>query len=120
MALEPTPAGLIIQRLADIHIVEFVSSVILDQVQVEKIRAELTAIVEKSGQPRMVISFENVHTISSAVLGILMSLNKAIAAKKGELRLAHVGGNIAPVFKITKLDKILKIYGSADDACKKF
>ena len=120
MALTPSPAGLIIQRMADIYIVEFVQSSILDQVQVEKIRVELSDLVNKSGQPKMVVSFENVTGVSSAVLGILMSLNKAIGAKKGELRLAKVGPSIAPVFKITKLDKILKIYASYEDAIKKF
>ena len=115
-----TPAGLMIQRQGDIHIIEFMDTNVLDQVRIEQIRQELDQIVDRSGLPKMVVSFENVSHISSAVLGVLMSLDKKIRGKKGELRLAHISPSIRQVFTITKLDKVLKVYDTTDDAVVKF
>lgn len=115
-----TPAGLMIQKMADIHIVEFMESSVLDQVRIEQIRNELDAIVEKGGVPKILLSFDGVAHISSAVLGVLMSIDKKCKAQRGEIRLAHISDSIMTVFKMTKLDKVLKIYKSVEAAMVKF
>lgn len=117
----PDPnAGLMVQKTGDVHIVEFLESSLLDQGNIEQIHAELRSLVEAAAVPKFVISFENVGFISSAVLGVLMSLNKKIQAAHGELRLANISPRILEVFKITRLDKIVKIYKTTDDALVKF
>lgn len=113
-------SGLMIQQLGGVHIIEFMDNSVLDQVRIEAMRTELEGIVDKSGLPKMVISFENVGHISSAVLGVLMSLDKKMKAKKGELRLAHISPSIKQVFTLTRLDKILKVFATTDEAMKKF
>ncbi len=118
--MSQTPAGLMIQKVNDVHVVEFAEAIVLDQVRIEQIRGELDQIVDSAAQPKLVISFENVTHISSAVLGVLMNLDKKVRAKHGELRLACIGGNIRQVFTITKLDKVLRIFSSTDEAVKKF
>ena len=115
-----TPAGLMIQKMADIHIVEFMESSVLDQVRIEQIRNELDAIVDKAGVPKILLSFDGVAHISSALLGVLMSIDKKCKAKKGEIRLAHINDSIFTVFKMTKLDKVLKIYKNVEAAMGKF
>ena len=112
--------GLLIQKFGGVQIVEFLDSSILDQVNIERIHAELRDLVDKAGHPKIIISFENVKFISSAVLGMLMSLHKTIGKARGELRLAHIGPRIEEVFRLTKLDKIVKIYPTTDDALVKF
>ncbi len=115
-----TPAGLTVEPINDVNVIGFVDANVLDQVRIEQIRGELDQIVEKSPRPKLVISFQGVAHISSAVLGVLMNLDKKVRARKGELRLACIGGNIRQVFSITKLDKILRIYESTDQATKEF
>ena len=112
--------GLVIQKFTDIHIIEFVENSVLDQVRIEQIRNELDQLVEKAGLPKIVISFEGVNHISSAVLGVLMSLDKKVKAKKGELRLSHISPSIRQVFTLTRLDKILKVFNTTDEAIAKF
>ncbi len=111
---------LMVQRQGDVYIIEFMDTRILDQLAIDKIKNEILALVEKSGVPKFVISFENVKYISSAVLGMLMTVNKTIAKEKGELRLAAIDNSLMEVFKLTRLDKILKIYDTTDNAMYKF
>jgi anti-sigma B factor antagonist len=113
-------SALLLQRMGDVRIVEFTESAILDQSKIDRIHHELQAIVEASGVPKIILSFENVQHISSAMLGVLMSLNKQIKSMDGELRLACISSGIMEVFKLTRLDKLLKIYRSTDQAMVKF
>ena len=112
--------SLMVQRMVDVHIVEFLETKILDQMMIDRIKNEILAMVEEAGHPKFLISFENVKYISSAVLGMLMTVNKHIAAKKGELRLAAIDQSLMEVFTLTRLDKILKIFKTSEDALRKF
>lgn len=113
-------SALLIQRMEDVRIIEFTDTAILDQMRIERIQQELEQIVDAAGLPKIILSFENVQHISSAMLGTLMSLHRKIHAAGGELRLAAINKNIYEVFKLTRLDKMLKIYKSTDQAMVKF
>lgn len=115
-----SPTGMMIQKFGDVHIIEFLDANILDQVRIEAIRTELDALIEKSGHPKFLLSFQHVTHISSAVLGVLMSLDKKAKSRKGEIRLSHINPGIRQVFTITKLDKVLKIFPTTEEAMLKF
>ena len=52
---------------------------------------------------------QGVQYLSSAALGMLLTLRTAIDSNGGALRLANVKDDIQMVFKITKLDKLITI-----------
>lgn len=111
---------MMVQRRTDVQIVEFLETRILDQLAIDQIKNEILTMVENSGVPKFIISFENVRYISSAVLGMLMTVNKQIAARHGQLRLAAIDNSLMEVFRLTRLDKLLKIYKTTDEALVKF
>ena len=117
---DSTSGALMVQRMVDVHIIEFMEARILDQLMIDRIKNEVLTLVEAAAVPKFVMSFENVKYISSAVLGMLMTVNKHILAKQGELRLSAIDQSLMEVFKLTRLDKILKIYKTTDDAMRKF
>lgn len=117
---QPGQSAVLIQHMGDVRIIEFIESAILDQLKIDRIHQELQTIIEKCGLPKIILSFENVQHVSSAMLGVLMSLNKQIKAGGGELRLVGINGNIMEVFKLTRLDKLLGIYKTVDQAMVKF
>lgn len=117
---ENTTGSLMVQRRADVHIIEFMEVRILDQLAIDKIKTDILNMVAEAGVPKFIISFENVKYISSAVLGMLMTVNKHVMGKQGELRLSAIDKSLMEVFKLTRLDKILKIFNTTDDALKKF
>jgi anti-sigma B factor antagonist len=116
----PIDSPLLLQRMGDVIIIEFTDKAILDQSKIDRLHQEMQSVIEKSGLPKIILSFENVQNISSAMLGVLMSLNKQIKSMGGEMRLAAISNSIMEVFKLTRLDKLLKIYRSTDQAMVKF
>lgn len=110
----------VVQHVRDVHCIEFLEKAMLDQANIERMGEELTQLINQSGHPKFVISFANVQNVSSAVLGVLIAAHKHVKRMKGELRLACVSDMIIEVFKLTRLDKMLKIYGSTDEALRKF
>lgn len=111
---------LMIQRMGEVHIIELLQSSMLDQHVIDRTRDGIMDVVEKSGTFKVVISFENVTHLASAMLGVLMELNKTVKEHKGQIRLASLQPNIREVFNLTALDKVLKIYDTTDKAMVKF
>lgn len=107
---EANSGSLMVQRIGDAHVIEFMETNILDQIVIERIKEQILGVIEKAGHPKILISFENVKHISSAMLGTLMAVNKAVKAASGELRLCSIDKNLMEVFKLTRLDKVLKIH----------
>jgi anti-sigma B factor antagonist len=65
---------------------------------------------------KMVINFEKIKFLSSAVLGKLISLNKRIAKEKGRLAFCSINDDIIQVFRITRLDKLIPIHATETEA----
>lgn len=115
-----THAAMMLQRFADAYIVEFMQSSITDQATIARIGDDLLKLIEGMGHPRVVVSFENVHNISSAMLGALISAQKKAKAGGGEVRLAALTPTLQELFRITALNKVFKIYDTTEKAMVKF
>lgn len=89
---------------------------ILDELSISQIGADLTEIIEKAGNPKIVINFSNVTNMSSSALGMLITLHKCAREAGGALRLCNIQPTIQEVFKITRLDEIFKICPTQDEA----
>ena len=103
-----------------IRVVEFTDRKILDELSIHEIGEELSRIIAETGKVKMLLSFNNVDHLSSAALGMLINLNKQVAAKKGELKLSDISPPIFEVFKITRLNKLFNIHPTVADAVADF
>jgi anti-sigma B factor antagonist len=83
---------------------------------VSRFETELQKVVEATGSSRVVIDFKNVKFLSSAVLGVIVGLGILIRDSGGNLALASVAPNLHKVFTITSLDKMIRIFGTTDEA----
>jgi anti-anti-sigma factor len=120
MAQPPSSGVLMLQRFADVYIVEFMQSSLLDQATIQKISDELNSVVERMGHPKLIISFENVIHVSSSMLGVLINVQKKAKGGGGEVRLAKLPPTITELFKVTNLNKMFAIFDNADKAMVKF
>lgn len=102
-----------------VTIVHFTEAKVIDQRNINLIGAELTKMAE-SGVSKMLINMENVRYLSSAMLGKLISLHKALRTNKGTLKLCSIAPPIYEVFEITRLDKVFDIHSSEDEALEAF
>ncbi|GEM_PF-852085 len=97
-------------------VVRFTTSRMLDQSNVTQLGQEFNDLIEKHGLKRMVINFERIHYMSSAVVGKLIALNKRIKTEKGELKLCCIDQSVFEIFKIMRLDKVFKVFDTEDEA----
>jgi anti-sigma B factor antagonist len=103
-----------------VHVVEFVDRKILEEIMIHEIADELMRLAEARPSINLLLSFKNVEHLSSAALGMLITLNKKVSDKAGQLRLSDITPQIYEVFKITGLKKIFQIHDTMDQALSSF
>jgi anti-sigma B factor antagonist len=104
------------ERRNDIGIVRFETSQVLDELNVQQLGDELRDLVEKEYLVRIILNFERVKFLSSAVLGKIISLHKRLGKEKGRMALCSINKDVKQVFKITRLDKLIPIFDTEDEA----
>ncbi len=105
-----------ITKQNDVAVVRFATSRILDQSNVQQLGDELDALVEKYNLDKIVLNFENVSYMSSAVMGKLVSLLKRVQNAGGELKLCNIEDSIYEIFEIMRFDRMFDILDTEDEA----
>jgi anti-sigma B factor antagonist len=96
-----TVDGVIEATLLDKHV--------LDEIIISAIGTELTNAMAAVSPPNLIVSFAAVEHLSSAALGMLITLNNRANEAGGALCLSGIEDRILEVFRITKLDQVLTI-----------
>lgn len=98
--------------------VAFTERSIIDEVMIQQIGEALLKLVDSQPGLKMVLSFEGVDHMSSAALGVLITVNGRVKARSGQLRLCNITKPIFEIFKITKLDKLFQTHETLEQAVK--
>jgi len=109
-----------VKRSDGVSVVEFADRKILEELSIQEIGDELDQLVEAEPGIRLLLNFRNVDHLSSAALGMLITLNKKIKEKNGALRLSDINKQIFEVFKITRLNRVFDIHDTQDKALSGF
>lgn len=104
----------------NVQIVGFTNNKILDEGNIAEIGSRLNELIDGSEQPRLLLDFVSVDHLSSAALGMLINANNRIKQRNGQLRLCNIKPQIFEVFKITKLDRLFKIWPTRVEAFASF
>lgn len=96
--------------------VEFADRKILDELCIAELQEELSRLVEAEAGIKLLLNFGNVDHLSSAALGMLITLNKRVQAQKGAMKLSDIKPQIMDVFKITRLNRVFDIQPDAATA----
>lgn len=100
--------------------VNFSDRKILEEFSIMEIGNELSQLVDGHDGIKILLNFNEVEHLSSAALGMLITLNKKVSEAKGLLRLSNISPQIYEVFKITRLNELFEIHDTADQAMKSF
>ena len=100
--------------------VSFIQKDILDEANIQQIGTELDEAIEGKPAPKLVIDFGNVQHLSSAALGVLITVNNKTRDGGGQMCLANIHPAIFEIFKITKLDRIFSIHDTCQSARESF
>jgi anti-sigma B factor antagonist len=98
-----------IEEGLDTTFVTFNDMQILEAGHIDKLKELLTPVIKKAANGKLVLNFVNVESLSSAMLGILLTIHKRMREQRGNMELWNLNKNIIKVFEITQLTKIFNI-----------
>jgi anti-sigma B factor antagonist len=105
-----------VNESAQITVVRFKDSKIIDPEAIQELGQELFDLVEKEDRRKVLLNFANVEFLSSAALGKLIAFERKIKQHGAQLILTDISAEIFPVFTITGLDKLFRIMDREVDA----
>ena len=122
---EPSPMAnqhthVTVRNSDGVQVVEFADRKILEEPSITEIGAELSRLIAGQEGVKLLLSFKNVEHLSSAALGMLITLNKQVSEQQGKLRLSDITPQIYEVFKITRLNKLFEIHDTAEHGLSSF
>ncbi len=88
---------------------------VLSTINIAEFGNELLRYVHERPGLNLLLNFEHVDNLSSAVLTELLRVNKVVQEGEGNLRLCAVAPKIREVFEITNLNTIFVIHGDDED-----
>lgn len=101
--------------------VYFKQSSIIDQLVINKIGDELSEVaLEAAGNSKLLLNFQTVKFMASAMLGKLLQLHKRCKNDKIKLKMCGIPPEIMEVFKITQLHKVFDIQKDEPTAIDSF
>lgn len=109
--------GFLIQSVGKFTVVEFFDVSLMDPLKLEPMGQQLYHLVDAEDRRRLVLDFARVQFISSQFVGVLMALNRKLAAlPSSKLILCSIHPRLAELLRITRLDKLLTIKPSQKEA----
>ena len=112
-------ASLKISQQDGVNVVEFQDRKILEEMLINQIGEQLTQLTESDPEVKMLLSFKHVEHLSSAALGMLITLHNQVKEPKGRLLLSDINPQIFQVFEITKLNRLFEIFPTSKQALAK-
>lgn len=100
----------------DVCVVVFEETKMLDEAVINEVDEGLERIADEHKGGKLLIDFNRVTFMSSAMLGKIVFLEKKCRKESTDLRLCSINANIMEAIEMLKLDKILKIYPTLSDA----
>lgn len=94
-----------------VYVARFLETKILNDMVIEGIARELYDLAAQEDCTNLLLNFSGVGFLSSSVLGKLITLNKRMKAKGGQLKLCELKPEILELFTLTNLTKIFDIRG---------
>lgn len=113
-------AHLAVCDMDGVSLVEFADRKILEELSISAIDDELSKLVTETPGIKLLVSFNNVEHLSSAALGVLITLKKKVEEAGGVLKLSDISPQIFEVFKITRLNKLFDIHDTREKALQSF
>lgn len=105
-----------VRYIENATVVTLTEEKILEESDICALQESITSVIEQGERMNLILDFQNVRFLSSAVLGLLIRVSKKIYEKDGQLRLCNINAKIHEIFKITRLTKVFDIYPDTESA----
>ena len=106
-----------VRNIDDVVHVSFTSSKILEEAMIEQIGDELMRLIDRPIEAKkLLLSFEGVHFMSSAMIGKLLAFNGRAKTCGIQVKLCDMAPNVLEVLKITHVVEEFDILGNRNAA----
>ena len=109
-----------VEEIGDVTVAWLTDRKVLEAAHIEAVGDQLTALVNDPARKKLVVNFDKVEFMSSAALGMLVTLQRKARAAAVKLVLCGIDPQILEVFKLTKLDKQFVIRADDQEALQAF
>jgi anti-sigma B factor antagonist len=100
-----------------VTVIEFRIPSLMDPMILEGIGHSLDKLVEEEDRRLLVLDFTRVEFLSSQAIGIVISLHRKLGAlPRSKMVLCGINGKLQELLKITRLDKVLTVKKTQNDA----
>lgn len=107
------------KREDDVTVAQFRARSVTESQLLEQAFEDMKTLAEKvSG--KVIFSLSNVDAISSRALAALVWLHRELRSKKGQLKIADADPMVAHVFTVARLNQVLELYDTKEDALAAF
>lgn len=103
----------------DVLLAYFQDVRIIDESRINSLGQELSELINDSENNKIILNFQNVSFMSSAMIGKLVLFGKKCKTAKVALRLCNINDNVDEVFKLMRLNKVFAIDKDEETSLKK-
>jgi anti-sigma B factor antagonist len=113
-------ATLLTRTHGDVLIAYFQDVRIIDESRIVSLGQELMELTSSGKIAKIVLNFQNVSFMSSAMIGKLIQFGKKCQSADIKLRLSNINDNVQQVFDLMKLGKVFKVDETEEKAIEAF
>lgn len=99
-----------VEHIQEATVVRFKRRTILEAAAIQAVGDQLLHLAGEEGRRLVVVNFSGVESLTSALLGELSVLHRALTASGGRLVFCCVEPFLLQVFKVVKIPDIIPIY----------
>jgi anti-anti-sigma factor len=116
MPSQPQASPLQVERVGDATVVRFTRRTILHGDTIEAIGAQLLAVAGGGDCRKLVVSFEHVESLTSAMLGKLIAAQRKVEAAGGRVAFCQVDPFLLQIFTLVRLPDLVPICADEREA----
>jgi anti-anti-sigma factor len=120
MSSQPHQSGLELEPVGDVAVVRFTQRSLLGAELIESIGEQLGHAVEDMGYRKLVLNFANVESMTTAMVGHIVGLQRKLQDCRGQLALCEINPFLLEIFKLLNLTKAFTIHPDEQTAINSF
>ena len=115
-----TAPRLRIEIMENATVAYFVDERIVDDLVIQAVGEQLYNLVERDGHKNLLLNFDEVKFMASAVIAKLFTLHRKIKKAGGTLKFCCIDTDLRVVFSLTQLDKMVEVFRDEQTALDTF
>ncbi len=111
---------LTVHPIKHVTVANFQDSSLLDMASIQRIGDVLFPLIDRQNRREMILDFGPVEFMSSAALGVLLTLRQKMEKVNGRLVICGLRPELRKVFKLAAIDKLFEFYDTEEAALNSF